>query len=375
MTMLHRVERARAGDRDTLLALLLKAFRHHNPTHPLFEDLYPDLFPPTDAAMMRHFLIRDDAGLPVSCVGLYPIDVQLGPARIRTAGVGQVATDPAQRGKGMMHALMTRVQEELASAPVSVAWLGGRHDRYSRYGWEWGGNPLHISLDARSVGPAPGGWKVQTWAETDVPFARIWALREARPVRGLCGEAEWRLKMRRGGAETWFAKKGDRAAFAVLNPGWRSVQEWGGDSEGLFALLAHATQTAPLSVQVHPELEPEMELFRRHATGAGVGMTMLSASNLETLAADYEPILRDRLPAGCSIRLAIQENGRSASAVTLGRGIPGGRHVELAMDRCRMTAFLFGPVRPSHTAGLTDEARWVDQVFPLPFMMPRLFSV
>lgn len=369
---MYPVEHARGRDRNALLELLFKAFRNKNPTHPRFEELYPEMFRATDAAMGRHLVIREN-GVPVSCVGLYPVSFRMGRALVRAAGLGQVATDPEHGGKGMMHALMTRTMENLHAGEVSLGWLGGRHDRYSKYGWEWGGAGLRISMDAKSVGASPAGWTVREWAGTDSGYDRLWTLREAHPVRGLCSKAEWRLRIRRGKSQTWLAGKGKRAAFAVFNPGWRSLQEWGGEPDGLLALLAKLAESGGLSLLVQPELDPLADFFRDKAAGAAPWLAMLTVADLKAVASDYAPLLQTRMPAGRSLRLAVSDGERILSAATLGRA--DGKTPEIRLDRRRMTSFLFGPCRASQAAGVPDGLRWVDQIFPLPFMAPALFSV
>ncbi len=371
----HQIEPARATDRDALLDLLVKAFQDKNPAHPRFEDLYPEMFPPSDEAMGRHLVIRGESGRPVSCVGTYPVDLQLGPARVSTLGLGQVGTDPAHAGKGMMHALMVEAMAEMKKSRVSLGWLGGRHDRYGKFGWEWGGSGIRLSMDARSIGMAPADWRVQAGTGTEEEFDRIWAQREAHPVRGLCSKAEWRLRAQRGGARVWLARKGKESSFAVYQPGWKSVQEWGGASDGFLALLATFAEGGPLSMLVHPEWEPQWDLLRSKATGASVWLAMLAVLDLETLIREFDPFFKVRMPPDQSIRLVILEHGREVTAATVAGREAKGEPLTLVLDRPQMTGFLFGPVRASQAAGLSASARWVDQVFPLPFVVPSLFSV
>lgn len=373
--MTHEVERARAADREALLELLYRVFRSKNAAHPRFEALYPEMFEATDEAMGRHFVIREN-GTPVSCVGLYPVDFQIGPARVSTCGLGQVATEPSFQGRGMMHALMTRVGEELRARRPALAWLGGRHDRYSKYGWEWAGLTWRVVLDAKSLGPAPGGWTVREWSETDDDYDRLWAEREQQPVRGLCPASEWRIRMRRGGSQSWLARQGGRMAFAVYNPGWKSVQEWGGDPGGLRALLAKLAESGPVSVSLLPEVDAGFPFFQKHGASAGGGLGMLSVVDLETLVRDYAPLIRERLPADRSLRLVVREQGRVVTAAEIrGDDAQGAPSLGVELDRCRMTGFVFGPVRASRVAGLDGDDRWVDRVFPLPFASTPLFGV
>jgi hypothetical protein len=161
----------------------------------------------------------------------------------------------------------------------------------------------------------------------------------------------------------------------VFHSGWKAVQEWGGAKDGVLALLAKMAAAGPLSILAQPELEPHMELLRSKSTGASVSLAMLAVLDLETLAREFAPFIQPRMPTDRAIRLAILEQGREVTSVTLSGRAAKADPLPVALERPRMTAFLFGPLRASQAAGLPDSARWVDQVFPLPFVIPALFSV
>lgn len=130
-----KTERAAVEDIPELLDLLLSAFRVGNPTHPGFEYLYPDLFHATEEAAGRHLVVRKQGRL-VSCVGTYPMTLRIANCRVRAAGVGQVGTSQDMQGRGYMSALMKASVMRMEHEGVGISWLGGRHDRYARYGWE-----------------------------------------------------------------------------------------------------------------------------------------------------------------------------------------------------------------------------------------------
>jgi hypothetical protein len=274
----------------------------------------------------------------------------------------------------MMHALMMRVREELNQSRTALAWLGGRHDRYFKYGWEWAGAQWRVVLDAKSVGSVPPGWIVHEWGAEESVFMALWECRERQAFRGLCLREEWRRRIGRAGSKTFWTDHQGRFAFVIFNAGWRSVQEWGGDPDGLLALLARVSESGAVTVPALPEVESAMNLLRAHGASAGVALGMLSVTNLEALAENYGPVIRERLPPGLSLQLSIREDGRVVTSALLGRAAQG-PPLGVELNRPRMTSFLFGPERASQVAGLTGADCWVDQVFPLPFMVAPLFGV
>ena len=97
---------ATAADCEQLLDFLPSVFRRENPNHCRFEELFPDIFRPTDEAMGDHAVVRDDAGNIVACIGAYPMTLRVAGCDVPIAGIGQVSTAKEWLGKGCMSALM-----------------------------------------------------------------------------------------------------------------------------------------------------------------------------------------------------------------------------------------------------------------------------
>ena len=147
-----KISFATASDCEQLLDFLPSVFRRDKPDHSRFEDLYPDIFLPTDEAMKHHAVVRDDAGKIVSCIGAYPMTLRVAGCDVPIAGIGQVSTAKEWLGKGCMSALMKAQLERLRSLGVAVVWLGGRHDRYAHFGFETGSLAFDYGMDAHSLG-------------------------------------------------------------------------------------------------------------------------------------------------------------------------------------------------------------------------------
>ncbi len=90
----------------------------------------------------------------VGHVGIYPLELVIGPSTITAGGIGAVGVDPRTRGKGYMSSLMERsiqIMEE-RKFPLSVLW--GNRQRYMHYGYEVCGQKYHLEFDRRSMARA-----------------------------------------------------------------------------------------------------------------------------------------------------------------------------------------------------------------------------
>ncbi|MBR1835930.1 MAG: GNAT family N-acetyltransferase, partial [Kiritimatiellae bacterium] len=165
-----KIELARAGDRTELLDFLFSVFLRDHPNHMRFERLFPDLFDDTDEAMGRHAVVRE-SGRIVACVGAYHMKLRVCGCDVPLGGIGQVSTGADWLGRGFMSALLKFQLERLRSEGAALAWLGGRHDRYSRFGFETGGGAFSYGLDSRSLAGVPRRRKVEAVGGADAPAA------------------------------------------------------------------------------------------------------------------------------------------------------------------------------------------------------------
>ena len=240
-----KIENAKAKDRRELLDFLLGVFRAGRPDHAPFEDIYPDLFLEDDEVLGRHAVIRED-GRIVACVGTYLIPVQLGGCRVMTAGLGQVATDPAVRGKGCMTALINHELDRCRDEGALVAWLGGRRDRYAHFGFDDTGLLYDYWLDAHSTRDIPRSRTVRNVDATapDAISPALFALRERTADTAMVPLETLRLQMTRLGFkfEIWSSFPEDAEepdAWAIVDAKNNRIEEWCGSAEGRLE-IAHA---------------------------------------------------------------------------------------------------------------------------------------
>ena len=362
-------ENARAGDRAELLASLLAAFKTNDANHPAFDALYPDLFHDTDGAMGCHRIIRENGKIR-ACVGRYPMDVRIGACRVRVYGIGQVSCAPELRGGGRMTALLNDVCAEMDASDAGLAWLSGWRPRYATFGWEAVGTNLNSYIDKKTLPEAPSGWSV---AELDASqLETLDALSRSASVLDETSAQTRTERMMRGGKchRVFKASRGAEVkAMCVMQAGeGADLLEWAGDNDGIRAIIAHVLKTQKGVSVTYSPIDCAARMFWDLASGFNASLTMLRICNFKALMKSYAPILEKRIPAGKGITLTIRENNARASI-----GAPGGD--ALTLGRLEMTRLLFGPVAPSLTADLPDSLRWLDQVFPLPFILPNLSHV
>ena len=302
---------AKASDCEQLLDFLPAVFRRNDPTHPRFEDLYPDLFLPTDEAMGNHAVVRDDAGNIVACVGAYPMTLRVAGCDIPIAGVGQVSTAKEWLGKGCFSSLMKAQMERLRSLGVALVHLGGRHDRYAHFGFETGSLAFNYGFDAHSLGKVARTREVRRFshgpmAETAVTPAMFDLLGRASPASVVEPLGRFLLRLRRNANEVWTATPpgaSEPDAWAVVSPKTHRADLVCGSADGLFEIFAAAMEAFGTYLQLAlPLCDSARELAERARAACswmGPRCESLAVLDRDRLLEAYSPLIRPgtRLPS------------------------------------------------------------------------------
>ncbi|MBR2615832.1 MAG: GNAT family N-acetyltransferase [Clostridia bacterium] len=146
--MSYRIERLGAEDYDELLSMLNTTFRKTE--GDTFDVFLPVMWERDDEHMQKHLAIREN-GRIAAVVGVYPLPAEVLGEPVLFATIGNVATAKEFEGRGLMRALMTEALSEAERMGVDVARLGGKRQRYNRYGFEHAGADYQFRLTPKNL--------------------------------------------------------------------------------------------------------------------------------------------------------------------------------------------------------------------------------
>lgn len=374
------IERATKRDFKELMDLMVLSYRTGNPTHPRFEELLPDLYQPNEESMNRHFIARADRKI-VASIGVYPFEVRCANVQVQVAGVGGVCTAPDHRGKGLMSSLLQAVREEILSRGYPISWLTGNRDRYAPFGWEKVGSDLFVHGAELKPEDTPRGWTLKQLRSVDESLPAIREARDRMVAGGVCDDAVFKVKCQRLGMEVWEARQGSAYAYAIANRRQNWLAEWGGDVEGVRALIYKLMMGINRWVVRLPPLHDDfVNMFLRIAAVIVPGVDNIAVTDLPALIQAYEPYLAPLWPKDKGLHMMVcTEDNLVTEACVAGGGRLRDRleksDLLLRLNPLQMSLLLFGPVKPSMLLQLPVERQWLDRIFPLPFYVPSLWRV
>lgn len=145
--MTEVIRTVRPEEREDFMRFLERCYGH---ARGFFERAQPDRSQPHDEAG-RTLLVIEKDGRIVSHVGIFEMDVVVGPARLKCGAIGAVATLPEERGRGYMSRLMQEAVHRMRQWgwPLSVLW--GDRQRYSSFGYETAGVLYILRVTRRTL--------------------------------------------------------------------------------------------------------------------------------------------------------------------------------------------------------------------------------
>ena len=297
-----KIELATARDRDELLDFLYAVFTRNRPDHPRFEVLFPDIFLPTDEAMCRHAVIREN-GRIAACVGAYVMTLQAAGCRIPLGGIGQVSTGAESLGKGYMGALLRFQLDRLRDEDrVALVWLGGRLDRYSRYGFEACAPVLNHGIDRRAADKVAPRLHVASVpaSEPGSVTPEMWAMRNAEVDSVIEPLERYRSRFARRPLEIWTASDAPSApvsAWALVDAASGCIDEWCGDPEARLEIALAVARAKGSAERSETYRQTSISaLLRPHCAWVGVRLSLLSVLSRERLLEAYRPLIPENAP-------------------------------------------------------------------------------
>lgn len=146
--MEYQMERLKAEDYDELLAVMNRAFEKQE--GETFDVILPVMWERDDEHMSKHIAIRLD-GKIAAVVGIYPLPAVICGRPVMFGTIGNVATLPEYSGRGLMKRLVTEALQIAGEMGFDVVRLGGKRQRYNRYGFENGGVDYQFELTVKNL--------------------------------------------------------------------------------------------------------------------------------------------------------------------------------------------------------------------------------
>lgn len=375
--------KATVSEYDELITFLSKIFR-------IRMDLqYSHIYKPTRKDMSNNIIIRDE-GRIVSCVGIFPMTLVCGDARLSVGGIGGVSTEPKYRGRGLMSKLLDRAISIMRRRDYDISILWGDRLRYNRFGWENGGRQYAFTIDRRHVSPGKEtGAEIRRFSNSAADLGEIARLHEQRKLRVDRTRGQLKSVFNRLTYETWVWKKGTAFAYTTVREKNKEVKlrEFGGDLSGLDNLLGFLFdkyQLEKLTGTVEVSQSPYLPFLINRSSEWGLRFIgMVKILDLKSVLQKFAPQLERRcrslrLATDLTLEMTPPRRGQIASLHfgPAGRGVGERKKGPLLrLSDTEMVRLLFGTLPPSHVLGLDKSLCYLDALFPLDFYVGWLDCV
>lgn len=371
-----------AADFATVMERVLISFRERNPTHPRFEELFPDSVMPETMGQWRLVLVDGEVGAGIQLVPRRFVVVR--DVHLSGMGLGNVFCYPPFRKRGLMSALLERCIRDMQQEGIGLCLLGGDRTRYGNYGWEHAGCERVLTLAGgvtRFEKSAPiSAADLRVWNGDPGELTRILEVYSALPYRTERSAAECGRALRRPGQVVWVCD-GRETGFGYASVRGNVIVEYGGACEAVGRIVQFLLQNGTWNVALPPvDAESDLEkLMLHHAQSYHVRPAgMIRLLSMRAILESYRPLLRSRLQAWSGdFALRATDDGETVKVT----GDAGAIRVEdgpadspaLALPRRELAQLFFGPFVPD----LGDWSRHsaIRRLFPLPFYCHALAHV
>ena len=153
-----------------------------------FYKLLPKLFGRGRNAARDTWFVKDGRGRMLSCVGTFPLPMNICSESVKAYGIGNVAVHPRERGKGYMIKAMGAALEQMKNEGASLAILSGKRTRYDHFGFEKCGTDSVYTLTDKTLSDRDPSFvprlKMKVLEESDgQSLDNIYALHNKREYR------------------------------------------------------------------------------------------------------------------------------------------------------------------------------------------------
>ena len=369
------------ADFPAVMDRVVTSFRAGNPGHLRFEGLYPDSVSPGAMHEWRLAFIDDELA---GGIQLVPRDLRIaGTVDLPSMGLGNVFCYPANRGQGVMSALLKRCIADMRELGIAICLLGGDRTRYGHFGWEHCGTQRRLSLSRgikRHADFSPVSvLDLRTWRGDEADTARMFAAYHALPYHCARSPELFAAVLQRPGQVVWLCDDPE-FGFAYASVRGRELAEYAGDTPAFDHILRFVLANGDSGVNLPPrtnngELE---ELFLGYARSfsvvpAGMGLVVCLAPLLRA----YLPVLSSRLAGWQGTFTIACDDGECAQLTGTLDGLAveeaTGVEADLTLSRNDLALLLFGPFPPD--LGAMADHEMIRRAFPLPLHLHPLAHV
>ena len=179
----------------------------------------------------------------VSLIRLFPMNLIVGEKRIKTGGIGSVATDPEVRGKGYMAKLLNYNIKKMKEEGYALSILGGDRYRYGNFGWENGGRQINLNISGRSLSKAgiKPATDVKRYQGENEILEKIISCHEKEELRVERTKKDYHLHYQKMHTNLYWAQVEGNFGYIALSGESSASQviEWGGDERIISSIAAY----------------------------------------------------------------------------------------------------------------------------------------
>jgi len=373
--MAEKIRLLKKKEYEKTMRFLENAYGH---SYNHFALAYPTCWREENFSPENISVITEDNKI-VSLIRVFPQNFIVGENKIKTGGIGSVATDPVARGKGYMAKLLNYNIKKMKDEGYALSVLGGDRYRYGNFGWENGGRQINLNISSRSLNKAgikPSN-KVKRYQGEKEILKKIISAHEKEPLRVERTKNDYQLLYQKIGTATyWAEEKGDFAYIDLAGESSASkVIEWGGNEKIIASIAAYllnrfgsSTMTFPVPVSKRfPKI-----LFKLTSNWSLSIVSMVKIVNLKKTLQGFLPQIEEKWSSDKEgeITFQMKESGEFATLI-LGKkcGIKEKKCKNLVSLSEKDMAGLFFNFIPAICFFSDNFSFTLNKIFPLDFFI------
>jgi len=260
----------------------------------------------------------------VSLIRVFPKNFIVGENKIKTGGIGSVATDPMARGKGYMAKLLDYNIKRMKEEGYAISVLGGDRYRYGNFGWENGGRKINLNISSRSLNKAgikPSN-KVKRYQGEKEILKKIISVHEKEFLGVERTKKDYQFLYQKIGTATYWVEEKENFGYIDLagESQANDVIEWGGDEKIVASIAAYllnrfgsSTLTFPIPVSKRfPKI-----LFKLASGWSLTIVNMVKIINLKKTLEGFLPQIEEKWSSDKEEEITFQMKGSGQSATLI----------------------------------------------------------